>query len=121
MVDNGGDSSRIANAMRRLDVNLTLDLNVGQIMYGLRFHRASSKAILEGCIHFFDDHDGYQLVLDMPEFNLWGCTDHESNVIDRFLCDHPCMIVTKHGCRNWNYNGVGVIKMETITYYTFEI
>ena len=57
--------------MKRLDVNLASELNVSSIMYGLRCHHASGKAIIEGCIHFFDYHDGYQLALDMPEFHLW--------------------------------------------------
>ena len=122
MVDNGGDPTRIAKAMRRLDVNLASDSNVSSIMYGLRFHCASGKAILEGCVHFYDEHDGNMLALDMPEFNLWGSTDHEVNVISQFLCSHPCMMFTKLGCRNWNYNGHGVIKMDTTSsYYNFEI
>ena len=121
MVDNDGDPTRIAKAMKRLDVNLASDLDVSLIMYGLRFHRASGKAILEGCVHFYDDYDGYELALDMPEFNLWGSTEHEFYVIDQFLCFHPCMMFTKLGCRNWNSYGVGVIKIETVSYYTFEI
>ena len=120
MVDNDGDSTRIAKAMRRLDVNLASDLNVSSIMYGLRYHYASGKAILEGGIHFFDYHDGHQLAIDMPEFALWGSTDHELNVIHQFLCFHPCTMFTKLGCRNWNSYGVGVIKMETVSSYTFE-
>ena len=58
MVDNDGDPTRIAKAMKRLDVNLASELDVSLIMYGLRFHHASGKAILEGCVHFYDEHDG---------------------------------------------------------------
>ena len=122
MVDNGGDPSRIANAMRRLDVNLASDLNVSSIMYGLRFHHASGKAILEGGIHFFDYHDGYQLAVDMPEFTLWGSTSHEFYVINQYLCFHPCTLFTKLGVRAWDRYWVGVIKRETTSsYYNYEI
>ena len=122
LVNNDGDPTKIARAMRRLNINLASDENVSSIMYGLRFHHASGKAILEGCIHFVDYHDGYELAADMPDFALWGSTYHESNIIHQHLRFHPCTLFIKLGVRAWNHYWVGAIRMETTaTNYNFEM
>ena len=120
MVDNDGDRHKIARSMKILDENMVTDKGVCSIFYGLRIH-CTGRAIIEGYIHFYDKTDGRMVVADMREFDLWACSYHDMMVLSQHLQQGQC-IFTKHGARYWNAGQYDDgIKMDTTTYYNFEI
>ena len=65
MIDNASKSTKIANAMRRQDVNMASDRGVSKTLYGLKNH-CNDKAAFKQWIHFFDRQDRHIVAVDMP-------------------------------------------------------